>query len=457
MKIRTRLTFSFILISSLILIGSALTIYYFQVKYRTDEMYIRLEQKARQNVHLLISVEQVDIPLLRLLDKNNVGTFPNENIIIFNSDLEKIYENTDSARSFYTKPLLQQVQREKYTRFTWREYEGLGLIVNERGQDYIVLSAATDVYGKSKLVNLRNVMAVVILGDLLIIFLSGLLFASRALRPISKVIKQVDGIDYGNLNARVDEGNGRDEMAQLAQTFNKMLDRLEAAFKIQKNFVANASHEMRTPLTSITGQLEVMLMKDRTNTEYLQALESVLEDIKNLSLTSNRLLLLAQTDSKIAEFSFHPIRIDDILWQAQAEVMKRKPEYKVEINFYDLPEDENQLIIQGNDQLLITMVTSIMDNGCKFSDDCTVKVQLSVYKNLVQLIFSDQGIGIEKSEQPHIFEPFYRTKASIPVKGHGIGLSMVHRIVKMHRGSIKVLSEPGVGSAFIITFPLAEE
>ena len=110
--------------------------------------------------------------------------------------------------------------------------------------------------------------------------------------------------------------------ARLAKTFNKMLERLETSFAMQKNFIANASHELRTPLTSINGQLEVLMMKDRSTAEYKTALRSVLDDIRSLIDLSNRLLLIARTSAEGPVNFNKKIRIDEILWQAQEEIIK---------------------------------------------------------------------------------------------------------------------------------------
>ncbi|MDX2001010.1 MAG: ATP-binding protein [Chitinophagales bacterium] len=450
MKIRYKLALGFALVSFVLLLSAAAIVYFVQQSDRQQQLLDRLQTKARKAI---VYYESNQLNSIQQELDDAIGVLPEERLLIYDIDRRLLYQS-DSGNVNLTGSILSQVNSRKPAKFSDNELEGFGFQVKGSKQVYLVLASANDIFGRKKLENLANVLSLVVFGGFLLSFACGLAFASRAMNPISEVIKQVDAIDYSNISARVASRKGRDEIALLAYTFNKMLDRLEVAFKVQRNFVANASHEMRTPLTAITGQLEVVLLKERTNREYKMALESVLDDIINLTQTSNRLLLLAQTDSKIAESSFQPLRIDDILWQAQAEVIKRKPDYKIDITFYDLPEDEMQLTILGNDQLLITMATNLMDNGCKFSPDHTVKVQLSVYKSLVQIMFSDQGSGIPKEDLPHIFEPFYRSKNAILVKGHGIGLSLVQRIVNIHHGNLKVLSEPGVGTAFILTFPL---
>lgn len=454
MRIQSRLTLIFTGIVAVIMLIASFTIYYLQYNYRQSEIRMRLATKARNYTRLLVTVAEVDSNLLRIIDRNDIGALPNEQIQIFDNNFNRIYRSSNNQKVAIDRAMFNSILAKQSLNFEIENYEGIGQVVHEHNHDYVVIAAATDLYGLRKLSYLREVLLLVYGISIIVVLISGRIFAGKALEPVTAMIKQVDSIDYTSLSSRLKENGSSDEMSLLAQTFNKMLERLSATFKVQRDFVANASHELRTPLTSITGQLEVVLMKERSNEEYRTALESVLDDITNLGLTSNRLLMLAQASSKMTEFSFAPTRIDEVLWQSQAELLKRRPDYKIEINFYDLPEDDTQLTVNGNDQLLKTMATNLMENGCKYSSDNTVQVQLSVYRGLVQLIFSDQGIGIAKEDLVHIFEPFYRSTNAITVKGHGLGLSLVRRIVDIHNGKIKVLSEPGVGSAFIITFPL---
>jgi signal transduction histidine kinase len=252
----------------------------------------------------------------------------------------------------------------------------------------------------------------------------------------------------------VAEGTENDEISKLAHTFNNMLERLETAFKMQKNFIANASHELRTPLTTITGQLEVALMNVRTNTEYENIMYSVLEDIKNLNTASNRLLLLAQASSETSEIDFRPVRIDDVVWQGVAELRKRNPDYHVSVSLDDAFKDEVQLTVMGNEQLIKTALVNLIDNGCKYSAKHRIHVNIYPAEQQVRLSFLDRGVGIVPADLPHIFEPFYRGKNTGSVRGHGIGLSLVERIIRLHRGRIQVFSELGKGTTFEVAFPI---
>ena len=266
-------------------------------------------------------------------------------------------------------------------------------------------------------------------------------------------MSEVDAIGVSNLDVRVTEGNGKDELARLSQTFNKMLERLEVAFKTQKNFIANASHELRTPLTVITGQLDVIMMRKRNNEDYRKTISSVLEDIKNLNHISNRLLLLAQTSSEFSEADFSAMRIDDILWQARKEILKRHENYKVHLNFSEIFDDELKLTINGNELLIKTALGNLIDNGCKYSGNHTSEILIDHENNHVIMHFSDNGIGIPEDEINMIFQPFYRAKNAIGIRGHGIGLSLADKIIGLHNGNIKVRSEVSKGTEFTLSLP----
>jgi signal transduction histidine kinase len=265
----------------------------------------------------------------------------------------------------------------------------------------------------------------------------------------------VDKITIASLNMRVNEGNGTDEIAQLSITFNKMLERLESAFEMQRSFVSNASHELRTPLTSITGQIEVSLMNPRTHEEYKAILESVLEDIKNLNSLSNGLLDLAKASSDISAIALHKLRIDEILWETSAELIERKKDYKISIEFTQPIDDENELIILGNHHLLKTAIVNLMDNACKYSPDRSVEIYLSVKARDIVVEFKDKGMGIDTADLDKIFHPFFRASNAKNISGNGLGLTLTDKIVRIHRGAITIESQLQKGTKVTVSIPIS--
>jgi signal transduction histidine kinase len=454
MEIRKKLLYQFIGIVAMILLLSSFSVYISFSEGRKQEFYDRLASKATMVAQMLIDIDEIDAELLKKIEKNNPVSLPNEKIIIYDYQDRIVYSTDDNKFLVISPQLITEVRLKEEVRLIQKPYEILGQFYAGKYDRYVVFAAATDIYGLVKLKRLSVILLIVFIINLFIVFISGKIFVSRALTPISDIMSQVGVIGVSNLNARVSEGNGKDELSQLAQTFNKMLERIESAFKTQKNFIANASHELRTPLTVITGHLEVILMKARKNEEYRKTIISVLGNIKNLNHISNRLLQLAQASSDFSEADFSLLRIDEILWQAKKDVLKINNNYQVSINFSESIDDEYKLIVKGNEQLLKTAITNLIDNGCKYSDDYTSEISVNNENNKVIMNFSDKGIGISEEELNMIFQPFYRARNAIGTKGHGIGLSLVEKIVALHKGQITVKSAIKKGSTFTLSLPL---
>jgi len=455
MEIRRKLLYQFIGIVALILMLSSLSVYISFSTGRKEEFYERLGSKAKMVAQMLIEIDEIDAELLKRIEKNNPVSLPNEKIIIYDYQGKIVYSTDDEHLLAISPELITEVRLKEEVRLKQGSYEILGQFYTGQYDRYVVFAAATDIYGLGKIKRLRIILLIVFVISLFIVFLSGKIFVSRALTPISNIMSQVGAIGVSNLDARISEGNGKDELAQLAQTFNKMLERLETAFKIQKNFIANASHELRTPLTVITGHLEVILMKARKNEEYRNTMISVLGNIKNLNHISNRLLQLAQASSEFSEADFSLIRIDEILWQARKDILKMHEDYQININFSESIDDEYKLKVNGNEQLIRTALSNIIDNGCKYSSDHTSEVSVNNENNHVVVNFSDKGIGISEEELKMIFQPFYRASNAIGTKGHGIGLSLAEKIIILHKGNITVKSEIMKGSTFTLSLPLS--
>jgi len=453
LNIRTRLSFQFTYIVSLILILFSFIIYYFSADYREAEFYSRLEKKALTTAKLLIEVKEVDYNLMKIIDRNSLNALHNERVMIYDNKNHLIYNSLDNDSIQILKSFLDKIRLVKNVRYHEGKNEAIGLIFTLHNDKYVVIASAYDNYGRIKLYNLIWIILVGFIISVGSTIILGRIYATKALKPMSDVVTQVDKITIASLNMRVSEGNKTDEIAQLAITFNKMLARLESAFEMQRSFVSNASHELRTPLTSITGQIEVSLLKPRSQEEYQSILESVLEDIKNLNALSNGLLDLAKASSDISAIALQPLRIDEILWETRSELIIQKHDYKISIEFGHPIDDENELIINGNLHLLKIAIANLMDNGCKFSESKSVEVFLSVKNSRIEIEFIDQGIGIDPTDLDKIFHPFYRANAAKNIAGNGLGLALSSKIISLHRGAISVRSQSGKGTKVTVSIP----
>jgi signal transduction histidine kinase len=455
LNIRAKLALQFTLIVASILILFSLGVYYLSADYRSSEFYTRIKDKALNTAGLLLKVDEVSLSILKVIDRNTVNALYDEQVLVFAENDTLMYSSKDRDQFIVNNNLLHQIRKEKEVRFTRDEYEVLGILYEYNNDEYVVVSSALDKYGRSKLYNLKWVLVIGALSSIILTIIASMIYAGRALKPMSKVVREVDSITISNLNTRVDEGNGEDEIAQLAITFNKMLERLESAFYMQRSFVSNASHELRTPLTSITSQIEVTLMKDRSHDEYITILTSVLDDIKNLNTLSNGLLDLAKVNSDISTYQFKRLRIDELLWLVSSDLKKAHPDYNIEIYFGEKITDEERLNIKGNEQLLRIALLNLVDNGCKYSQNQTVKVDLNIEENKIMVQIADNGIGIPSEDLTRILDPFYRAENAKHIRGHGLGLSLSERIISLHDCKFDIQSTTGVGTTISLQFDIA--
>ena len=454
MKIRTKLTVIFFALVIFVVCVISISIYLSSASYRHEDFYRRLKNRAINTALILIQIKEIDAALLKRMERENPANLPMQFVTIYDSAGFELYSSDMEGVMLFDSAFLQKIRKAKEVELVKNDHEVLGFNFRERNQNLLIVAGAKDVYGIDALKNLRSIILITFSVNLIIVSLLGWFFSGRVLRPISKIVEEVDNITAANLSQRLKEGNGKDELSKLANTFNQMLSRLEAAFLAQKNFIANASHELKTPFTVMAGEIEVTLLHSRDNQYYLNILRSVLEGIKRFNKLSTQLLLLAQTSADLPQKRFNPVRVDDFLWEAKKELEQIHPEYQIEILF-DLNLTHDSLIVNGDEQLMKVLLINLMDNACKYSDDNSVKVTLtSSSSQSISIEFLNTGRGIDESELNKIFEPFYRGKFNKKISGFGVGLSLASKIANLHEGKISVTTIPGRETKFTINLPI---
>jgi signal transduction histidine kinase len=457
MTIRTTLTIHFSVLVASILLVFSLAIYFFYAQYRESEFYDRLREKALTTVHLLEDVSGINVELLRSIDRNDLTALYKEEVTIYDAANRTIYDSGNEPFPV-TPDFLQQVREGEEVHLREGQVEVLAVRYRDkRNQVLTIVAYAVDRYGWSKLKRLGYILAGGWVSSVLMTLLAGRYFAGKALRPVSSIVRQVKGISASNINDRLQTRNNQDELTQLAQTFNDMLARLEEAFMLQKSFVAHASHELRTPLAVITSQIEVARLHDRSSAEYQAILDSVLEEVKSMNELSNGLLEMARVNADAATIPLEAVRADELLWQARTELLKKRADYGVDIDFEELPEGEEDLVVRGNALLLKRAFLNVMENGCKYSRERRVSVVIHARGPLLAISFRDRGTGIAPQDLPHVFKPFYRSGINGDIAGHGIGLPLTYRIVQLHGGNIRIDSTVGQGTTVRISLPLPVE
>ena len=183
-------------------------------------------------------------------------------------------------------------------------------------------------------------------------------------------------------------------------------------------------------------------------------MHSVYQDARHLGKLTQTLLEFATVSGTAGGIEIKPVRIDEVLMRLPAEISKMHGKYSVTLDFANLSADEDDLLVFGNSELLFTAMENIVSNACKYSKSANATVKLSVSKNEIMVAISDDGKGIPENELQNIFQPFYRTEDSRATTGFGVGLPLVNRIIKLHKGRIEVSSAVGKGTTFFVHLPI---
>lgn len=453
MTIRNRLTLLFTGLFAALLLGFAFYIYFSSSQTREEEYYKRLSQQAITKANLLLDAK-VAPDVLQLIYKNAPHSLFQEEVAIYDTAFHLLYHDAVEIDKIKETPaMIHEIIQKGEIRFTQGNIQAVGILYRHKGQSFVITAAATDEYGLIKLSNLKYTLLIGILCCILLTILAGRLFSREALKPVSKMVDEVEEITETSLDLRVKVENGKDEIGELAITFNRMLDRLEHSFAAQRQFVSNVSHELRTPLAAIVTELELALQKDRTTAEYKNLIALSLKDARRLVKLSNGLLDLAKANYDPSAISIREIRLDELLMDAREMVLKSNDVYKVTILFEQEIEDGDYISVNGNEYLLKVAFVNLMENGCKFSADHQCTVAITYFEDKTILRFTDTGIGISEQDQCHIFTPFFRGSNQEFADGNGIGLSLTKKIIQLHKGSIQVISCAGEGTIFTIELP----
>lgn len=452
MQIRTRLTLLFVLIAAGILAGVLFSVYYLFKKNLEEAFFRGLESKAEMTAQTALRDPTLLSPLAGNWIAPDGDTLPyRDNISVFNDSYERVFSVFPEAPPISVKNL-QDIYQSGESRFPHYNLLALGRKSSSlNGSPYVVI--VEGYCDPTELQNLRNILIISFFAGLFLVAISGWYYAGQALAPVSRIVEEVESIQPTDLSRRLESEESRDELARLSGTFNRLLDRVEQAFKMQRMFISNVSHELRNPLTAIRAQLDVALQREREPAAYRVALQSVLDDVHALTEVEEQLLQLALIHNEPKAIPLSPVRLDELLWQAKQQLQKRHAGYRASLEFGEMPDDDQVLFVQANEALLLTAMLNLMNNACKYSPDQQVLVRARFRGDGRHVMeFCDNGPGIPPEEQQLIFEPFFRSKRHLGMKGTGIGLSLVQSILKLHKITLSVESPPAGGTIFRLVF-----
>ncbi|RYD99262.1 MAG: HAMP domain-containing histidine kinase [Sphingobacteriales bacterium] len=457
MPIRLRITLLYSLIVFVILGLVCGGTYYISTQARVRLINSRLENRAFNTARLLSRDEVFNRSLVLQIDSLSRLTYSHKIVQAYSVTYEKVYSYTDQPGDTLRieRALLQRALNQGPVYFTSGNKEGVVVYYNDAGSQLLMVSAGDDIEGKASLQRLSRILLLVFFGGNLLVLLSGYAFSYRLLRPVRRITADVAEISAQNLTRRLEAGKTNDEWSQLANTLNELLNRLQDSFDMQRRFISNASHELSTPLTSISSQLEIALQRERAADDYRQVMRSIYQDVQHMSKLTQTLLEFAKASGNTGGLDIELLRIDELLLRLPAEVVKASQQYQVQLHFDELPDEASQLLVYGNEALLFTAFRNIVLNACKYSDDHLARVYLRAGAGRIEVDVEDRGRGISAEHMEQIFHPFYRVEENLQ-GGFGLGLSLASRIVGLHKGHISVFSEPGKGARFSIVLHPAD-
>ncbi|MGO4292290.1 ATP-binding protein [Chitinophaga sp. RAB17] len=451
MKIRHRLSLQFTLISGIILTIVFVLIYLLSAQYIQNSFYKLLQMRALVTAQVYLEKDELTKKKFLEIEKSYRERIPDESSNIYDQHNQAVF--IEKTKYNWPASMLETIRHREVYRFRFQEESGLGIYYPDNQGNFVVIVTARNTMGIQQLNYLMWILIVMFLVALLITFVMGQWYASRALEPIKSINRQVKNIRSNNLHMRVQQGRNKDEIDELATNFNGLLQHMEQAFDMQRSFVSNASHELRTPLTTIIGEIEVTLQNERSREDYIQTLGTLLGESEKLKIITDGLLQLTRLDVILTDTNSELIRLDELLWEIQEFWRHKTPTVRLHVKLNDMPEDAAQLCIRGNRSLMTLALQNIIRNAFKFSYNRDVDCQLTYSKSGITLSVSDHGIGIADADLEKIFMPLYRANNAHAFDGYGIGLSMTQKILQLHKAAITVSSVLGQGTTFNIFFP----
>lgn len=451
MKIQNKfvvLFFSFAVGSISILMGA---IFFFTQRYAFEDFYKRLEARVNIGAEIYRQEDERSIFYYRRIRDRYLERLPAESDFFFLVENGRVIRKKGGPPlpdSFFADILKRGSSRYK----NHNDFFAGKFFQSEKG-DFVVVVYAKDPSGFRELAMLQKILIIGFFISILVVYLIGKVFSQQIFKPFSQIIRKVQEITADNLHLRLPARTGTDELAEITTTFNDMLDRLETAFETQSNFISNASHELRTPISIISGEAELSMNSPQLPEAQKQSLSVIISEADKLQEIISGLLYLAKTSSDKSKQPKERVRMDQLLMNIKKITDQVNPNCELRLSFDRLPDDEDELTVMGYEHLLQLALSNIITNACKYSDNKPVRIYLKTSNKHIVISVLDEGIGIPEKEKKYIFEPFFRASNTHFYEGHGVGLPLALKIIRLHRGTIDIRTKVNSGTDITVLLP----
>lgn len=447
MKIQTRQSLYTSIAFGIVFFIISLLIYFLYSQNAQKALYKNLKKTAHivAFFHLeedelnAIEFEKVRRQFDEIVSGTTYQVYNNQNNIVWGNKGSEILAAT-----------LEKVHKEKYLHFSTEDDFCYGIFYEDNQGDFIIIVKEPKSVLNEQLIQLLWILLSALVIGLIAVVLISRWLARIAYSPFSHIIEQVRNIPPNNPIDQIDSPNTKDELQELTDTFNHLLEQISETFSIQKNFVSYVSHEFKTPLASMLGNLEVFLLKDRSPREYEEISRKLIIQIHQLEEILNTLIVIS--DLRKGTDMNNQFRVDELIWEIIEKVSFNYINCKVNIQIGILPEDEDLLILHKDQTQVLMALYNIIENAVKYSKGETIDIRLHKIQNKLSLVVEDKGIGISPEELENIGKPFYRANNASLMQGSGIGLSIALRILDKNNIQYEILSKEGEGTIVTVLF-----
>lgn len=467
MKIRARLSSWYVVVTFVILLVFSLGTYF-------GMRHLLFKALAEERELLAHAIEQSYDPQSRTfrnleLPRLHVSRHMKESyLIIYNAGERPVYRSPMADELSLSIPLTQE--RIETTTILRKTFSSFSFLQRVERKEVAFQAASRQLYYNNQRIGWVNIAAPISdieasMQGLLKILLGGILvvgllvgggtyvLTDKALAPVAAITRKARRISSSNLNERIDVLNHEDELGQLATVLNDLLNRLQQAFESQRQFMADAAHELNTPLAILRAHWEDELDNPQVPQGLKEKMVHDVETISRMNRLINNLLFLSRTESHGVRFDSSPLSLSKLVRDVLADA-----QVLATMKGQDLQADNlTKIEILGDRDRLYQLFFNLVDNAIKYSDpNGKIRVTLSSDENNAIFSVRDNGPGIPADNLPHIFDRFYRVNKDRSRKtgGSGLGLAICRMIAEAHHGSIDAESVTGEGSAFVVTLPL---
>ncbi len=384
---------------------------------------------------------------------------PNVEVRIFNISKDNRFDIMNRRLSDKPKgfpPPMPKDFEDRRDKFETETIKGVPYMSNRRvvnfdGKNYFIEAYRTNEREHDVLSRFAIVFIITNFLGIIASFWIGRFISKKILNPVSEIAKTAERISINDLSQRICVPNSDDEISNLATTFNDMIERLEISFEKQQQFISDASHELKTPISVIQGYANLIDRWGKSDPDILQeSIESIKDETEHMSTLIKKLLFLARSEQNQINVQKKELCLNNVV----SEVIKEFSVLDIKGKF-NVVESESVNIF-GDFSLIKQLIWIFIENAVKYSDKEFIKIdiEISSFEDFAFLKISDNGVGIKKDDIPHIFDRFFRGDKSHnkTIPGNGLGLSIANLIVRQHNGKIDVVSEEGKGTIFTVTF-----